>query len=313
MSEWTTATLGEIAKIITGPYGSQLHQSDYVEDGYPLIMPQNIGDRTLDYSKIAYISEKDAKRLSRYATKPNDIVYSRRGNIEKHAFITELGTYCGTGCFLVRFKTNDIEPLFMSFYLNLPKSKEWLKQNSVGSNMMNLNTDILKAIPISYPNKKTQLAIARFLNNIDRKIALNKAISAELDSTARMLYDYWFTQFDFPDENGKPYRASGGVMVWSEELKREIPKDWNVKPIKQCIVKISTGLNPRQNFILGRGSNRYVTIKNIENGHLDLNKCDFVDDEALIRIHARSDIKVGDILFTSIEPIGRLYLINETP
>lgn len=187
-------------------------------------------------------------------------------------------------------------------------------QKSIGGSIQdNINIDYLENLDFKIPDKKTQDNIAKVLSALDRKIALNNAIHFELEKVERTLYDYWFTQFDFPDENGKPYRTSGGAMVWSEELKREIPKGWNVKPIKQCVVKISTGLNPRQNFVLGRGSNRYVTIKNIENGHLDFSKCDFVDDKALAKIHARSDIEVGDILFTSIEPIGRLYLINEPP
>ena len=68
------------------------------------------------------------------------------------------------------------------------------------------------------------------------------------------MYDYWFTQFDFPDENGKLYRASGGAMVWNEQLKCDIPHDWSIGTVSDCVAKISTGLNPRDNFVLGNGS-----------------------------------------------------------
>ena len=92
--------LGEVADIITGPFGSMLHKSDYRETGTPVIMPQDIGNRTLSLESIARIGQQDAERLSRYATVENDIVYARRGDVEKHAFINadEAGALCGTGC-----------------------------------------------------------------------------------------------------------------------------------------------------------------------------------------------------------------------
>ena len=93
-----STTLGEIADIITGPFGSQLHMSDYVDEGIAVIMPQNIGDRIILEDKIARISKSDYKRLKKYQTQKEDIVYSRRGDVEKHAFINGDKPYlCGTG------------------------------------------------------------------------------------------------------------------------------------------------------------------------------------------------------------------------
>lgn len=128
------------------------------------------------------------------------------------------------------------------------------------------------------------------------------------------MYDYWFTQFDFPDENGKPYRSSGGVMVWNEQLKREIPQNWIVGTVSDCVEKISTGLNPRDNFVLGNGAIRYITVKNLTaTGSLDFSGCDTIDGDARTIVHRRSDIRVGDILFASIAPLGRCYLIQQAP
>ena len=81
---------------------------------------------------------------------------------------------------------------------------------------------------------------------------------------AKLLYDYWFVQFDFPDENGKPYKSSGGKMVWNEELKREIPAGWDVSSFEDCVSSVNTGLNPRDNFKLNIGGKiRYLTVKNL--------------------------------------------------
>jgi type I restriction enzyme S subunit len=181
MSNWTQATLNTVTeKIITGPFGSQLHQSDYVDEGIPVIMPQNIGDRIINMDNIAFVFPEDANRLKRYAVLENDIVYSRRGDIEKHAFITKVtaSALCGTGCFLVRANKEKINPCFLSLYLSRPESKKWLVQHAVGSNMPNLNTDILANIPISYPEKKEQKIISEFLNSIYEMININNTINA---------------------------------------------------------------------------------------------------------------------------------------
>lgn len=128
------------------------------------------------------------------------------------------------------------------------------------------------------------------------------------------MYDYWFTQFDFPDENGKPYRSSGGAMVWNEQLKCTIPHKWIVGAVSDCVEKISTGLNPRDNFVLGNGSIRYITVKNLTTtGSLDFSGCDMIDEEARAIVHRRSDIGEGDILFASIAPLGRCFLIQQEP
>ena len=251
MSKWVTAKLGDVSTIITGPFGSQLHQSDYVSKGIPIVMPQNIADRKINYDSINYISEEDAQRLKRYTTQTNDILYARRGDVEKHAFITEResGVYCGTGCLRVRITSENIEPLFLSFFLNSEETKRWLVTHAVGSNMPNLNTDILANVPISYPTLDMQKEIANTLNYFDQKISVNKKINDNLEQQAKLLYDYWFTQFDFPNEKGEPYRTSGGKMVWSEVLKRDVPAQWKVVSFLEVVSWESNSQPPKSEFI----------------------------------------------------------------
>ena len=114
----------------------------------------------------------------------------------------------------------------------------------------------------------------------------------------KTLYDFWFLQFEFPNEEGKPYKSSGGKMVWNEELKREIPEGWEVDTVKKCICHINTGLNPRDNFKLGNGHIKYITVKNLTiNGTIDFSGCDQIDEDARKIVHKRSDVSKGDILF----------------
>lgn len=309
-------TLGDISNIITGPFGSQLHQSDYVPVGIACIMPQNIGNRTLNKDGIARITKKDAERLNRYIIRVDDIVYARRGDVEKHAYISseDDGALCGTGCMRVRVDSEKAYPLYVSFYLNRPESKRWISQHAVGSNMPNLNTEILNNVPIELPTMAEQKIISHFLENIDRKIQLNAQICSELEAMAKTLYDYWFVQFDFPDKSGRPYRSAGGEMVWNEQLKREIPRGWIVQSLSHGISGINTGLNPRDNFVLGDGDIQYLTVKNLTtSGTIDFSGCDTVNESTRNIIHARSDISIGDILFASIAPLGRCYLIQSEP
>ena len=316
MSKRKLSKLGDISEIITGPFGSMLHQSDYVSAGTPVIMPQDIGNRTLNKSAIAHIGIDDAKRLSRYQVEENDIVYARRGDVEKHAFISidDVGALCGTGCMRIRVDTKKASPVYVSFYLNCPESKRWISQHAVGSNMPNLNTQILSDVPIVLPTLDEQLRITSVLNCIDKQIQINANACIELETMAKMLYDYWFTQFDFPNAEGKPYRSSGGEMVWNAQLKREIPKGWKVDSLSHAISSINTGLNPRDNFVLGNGDIQYLTVKNLTtSGTIDFSGCDTVDEQAREIIHKRSDISVGDVLFASIAPLGRCYLIQSAP
>ena len=129
---------------------------------------------------------------------------------------------------------------------------------------------------------------------------------------AKTIYDYWFVQFDFPDENDKPYKSSGGKMVNANG--HIIPEGWTFCKVKDIISNICTGLNPRDNFKLGTGAIKYITVKNLTtNGTLDFTGCDTIDEFARAIVHNRSNIQIGDILFASIAPLGRCYLIQSEP
>ena len=207
-----------------------------------------------------------------------------------------------------------IDIRYIYYWMLLAGKKNLLKNYFTGSTIKHLPGDKLKEILIDVPNYKTQTQVADILTSIDSLIKLNQKINDNLQQQLKLLYDYWFTQFDFPDENGKPYRSSGGTMVWNEQLKCTIPHKWIVGAVSDCVEKISTGLNPRDNFVLGNGSIRYITVKNLTTtGSLDFSGCDMIDKEARAIVHRRSDIGEGDILFASIAPLGRCFLIQQEP
>ena len=133
---------------------------------------------------------------------------------------------------------NDEKTVINSFLYYFYQTNPWIK--TTGSTINRLYNNDIKNLEISFPDLIKQQSIAAVLSALDKKIALNKQINARLEDMAKTLYDYWFVQFDFPDANGKPYKSSGGDMVFDETLKREIPKGW--KPFKLSeLVNLSTG------------------------------------------------------------------------
>ena len=197
MSEWKEYKLGEIADVQTGPFGSQLHQSDYVDVGIPSIMPVNIGERmNISTEKIVYITEKDAMRLSRYRVQNGDIVYSRRGDVEKCAYINESeeGWLCGTGCLRIRIDSAHADSKFVAYYLSTEDMKSWISNNAVGTTMPNLNSSILQQVPLSLPSLEEQKRIASILCSLDDKIDLLNRENATLEAMAETLFRQWFIE-----------------------------------------------------------------------------------------------------------------------
>lgn len=184
--------------IQTGPFGSQLHAADYVPVGIPSIMPQNIGDNRLHEKGISRITSEDAKRLSRYLVRTGDIVYSRRGDVERRALVRprENGWLCGTGCLRVRLGETGAHPLFVSYYLGHPSVREWIVRHAHGATMPNLNTSILGACPFLEPPINEQRAIAHILGTLDDKIELNRKQNETLEAMARALFKAWFVDFE---------------------------------------------------------------------------------------------------------------------
>lgn len=153
-------------------------------------------------------------------------------------------TVLGYHCALITPNPEMLDGRYLNAYLNSSLAKEYFANNASGSGMRySLPVDAIKNILLYLPSIEVQREIGKIFSDIDRKIALNREINRNLEAMARQLYDYWFVQFDFPDENGKPYKSSGGKMAWDEKLKRDIPEDWKSNKISE-IAKTYSGGTP---------------------------------------------------------------------
>lgn len=159
-----------------------------------------------------------------------------------------------------------VNPSFSTYYIFAYLSQLNLKHLDSGSTLPSMTKTAYNNIKIVLPNLTTQKSIAHILSTLDQKIAINNQINAQLEQMAKTLYDYWFVQFDFPDENGKPYKSSGGEMVYNETLKREIPKGWEVKGLGEVEPNIITGKTPStQNEEFFNGNIPFIKISDIRN------------------------------------------------
>jgi len=241
--DWDVLPLGEVCErgggnVQTGPFGSQLHKSDYVTVGIPSIMPVNIGDNRVISDGIARITPEDAERLSRYRVRAGDIVCSRRGDVERRALIrqAEDGWLCGTGSLRVRVGEGVANPIYASYYLGHPAVRGWIVRHAIGATMPNLNTSILSALPFVLPPLPEQEAIARILGALDDKIELNRRMNETLEATARAIFKSWFVDFD-PVPAKAEGRAPPGLdpataALFPDRLVDseigEIPQGWSV-------------------------------------------------------------------------------------
>lgn len=126
-------------------------------------------------------------------------------------------------------------PMFAYYLISSETVKKQLSAAAQQTKIRHTSPDKIKDCVVWIPDLKEQKHIASILSDLDKKIALNRAINQNLEALAKQLYDYWFVQFEFPNEEGKPYRSSGGLIVWNEKLKREIPEGWKVLPLFDAV------------------------------------------------------------------------------
>ena len=221
-----------------GEYGIAAPAEPFSESKYRYL-------RITDISDNGTLLSDDPKSVScpgceKCILQENDIVFARTGNSTGRAFFYEpkYGELVYAG-FLIKFHLDDtkVTPKYMKYYTISQTYRNWVNNGPTGSTRGNMSEGDFADMPVFLPSRKQQDAIVNLFSPFDEKIDNNNAIAAELEGMAKDLYDYWFVQFDFPDENGKPYKSSGGKMVWNEELKREIPEGWeatNIGAITIC-------------------------------------------------------------------------------
>jgi type I restriction enzyme S subunit len=239
---WTSCTVQDLlkrgeAELKTGPFGTQLHASDYVKEGTPVINVRNIGLGNIIQDKLEFISEKTVLRLRSHLLEQGDIVFGRKGAVDRHTYIQKQNSrwFQGSDCLRLRLKSPSIDPKFISFCLLSETHKRWMtNQCSHGSTMASLNQEIVSRIPLYLPPLTTQRKITAILSAYDDLIKNNTRRIAILDEMAQSLYREWFVHFRFPGHEKKRLVESELGLI---------PEGWEVKTIGE-VVEILGGGTP---------------------------------------------------------------------
>lgn len=202
---WKMTTLGQVADVQTGPFGSQLHNDDYVVVGTPIITVENLVDNKIVFTdKTPKVTDRDKLRLKKYSLKEGDIVFSRVGSVDRCAYVSKRENDWLFSGRLLRVRPDDtLSNSFVFYWMSQKIIKEFVRKIAVGATMPSINTSLLSSVPVAYPPLTEQHAIAAVLASLDYKIELLREQNKTLEATAQAIFKEWFVNFNFPGATDK--------------------------------------------------------------------------------------------------------------
>lgn len=232
-NKWKYNKLSSLCtKIGDGLHGTPEY---YSGTGYFFINGNNLERGKIEITKnTKTISETEYKK-NYIALSDKSLLLGINGSIGNMAFYNNEKVILGKSAAYLNFKTNI--NIFYYYYFQLKNIQKYFYDVATGSIIKNLSLQSIQDFSVPVPEETEWKNIISALSSLDSKIELNNRINTELEQMAKTLYDYWFVQFDFPNNEGKPYKTSGGKMVWVEELKRDIPEGWKVKEMNKILTK----------------------------------------------------------------------------
>ncbi|WP_419926635.1 restriction endonuclease subunit S [Candidatus Poriferisocius sp.] len=277
-------------EVRTGPFGTQLHKSDYIDDpaATPVVMPKDMSDGKIDSSAIARVDAEVVERLSSHMLRTGDIVLGRRGDIGRRAWTSEAeeGWLCGTGSMRISVNGSvNIRPRYLFYFLGLDQTIGWLKGHAVGATMSNLSAGVVQQLPVQYPSLALQDAIVEVLDSLNDLIENNRRRIEVLEEMARLLYREWFVYFRFPGHED--------VGLVDSDL-GPIPEGWEVGEFADLVAEVSETAAPEEIAVrtpvvgLEHFPRRSTTLQDWESAYDVGSRRKFFDE--------------GDILFGKIRP-----------
>lgn len=260
--DWDIKTVDDVKSknrhsIAMGPFGSNITKDNFVSEGIPVIRGINLGKFKFNEDKFVYLTEKKADKLKASNAFPKDIVITHRGTLGQVGIIPENSKYSRYVVSQSQMKlTCDekiVNPYFIFYFLKSKLGQYLLLMNTAQTGVPAIArpTSSLKEIKVMLPPISEQNLIVNFLKSLDSKIELNQHMNQTLEEIGRAIFKHWFVDFEFPDEQGRPYKSSGGEMVDSELGK--IPRGWELKPLDQVA-----------NFLNGLALQKYPPVNEVE-------------------------------------------------
>lgn len=232
---WPKVPITEVLSFIVDNRGKTVPTA---ETGFPLIATNCVLNERLYpvFDKIRFVSEDTLNNWFRAHLQPNDILFVNKGTPGRCCLVPNPVTFCAAQDMVgLRCDPDKIYYKYLLMALRAPSTQKFIANYHVGIAIPHFKKEDFSNLMIPLPKMEEQIILGDFYFSICEAIENNYSICSDLEAMAMLLYDYWFVQFDFPDEKGKPYKSSGGKMVWNEGLKRKIPVEWKVKPLGSII------------------------------------------------------------------------------
>ena len=284
--------------------------------GYPITRIETLSNDRFNRDRLGYADIENIEAYTDHILDNEDLIMS---HINSRPFLGRTVIYLKRGdekiihgMNVLRIKTNRelLNPFYAYYYFKTPhfrKAIDNIRTDAI--NQSSINTNNIKDITIHIPSITSQNSIVNVLRGIDKKIEINEEVNAELEAMAKQLYDYWFVQFDFPDENGKPYKSSGGKMVYNEILKREIPEGWGVQKLEEILSLLRDGThNPPKRVESGIP---LLTGTMFGNYFIDHSLATYITEVDYNNIHKQYKPQSGDIILTKIGTIGNVNFLRD--
>ena len=234
---WEKVKLGEISFCIQpGPFGSQLHNSDYAHEGTPIIMPKDMVDGHIRHTGLIRVPEEHVARLQRHQVCAGNLMVARKGDVRKCVYITENenGWLTGSDCLKVALNENVCFPKYIYYQLRSPYIGRWLEQISIGATMPSINTGLLSGIEMYLPSLEIQRRIADILSAYDDLIENNRKQIKLLEEAAQRLYKEWFVDLRFPGHE-------------HTKIMDGVPDGWEKSTVASVSSVLRRGISPRYN------------------------------------------------------------------
>lgn len=308
MTDYMT-TIGEISEIYDGP-----HQTpEKIENGPYFLSISSLENGRLNLSKSAFLSESDFQKWTKRVTpQKGDILFSYETRLGEAALMPEGVQAClGRRMGLLRPKKNKVISQYLLYAYLSPQFQQTIISNTIkGATVERIALNELSDFNIRIPDLESQQNIAAVLSALDSKIEINNRINTELEAMAKTLYDYWFVQFDFPNEDGKPYKTSGGKMVWNAELKREIPEGWDAGTVLDIAELLGGGTPQTKEPLYWNGTIPFFTPKDTENSFFVISTKENITELGLKNCSSKLYPK-GTIFITARGTVGNVNIASK--
>lgn len=305
--DWEVLTIDDVTDVVGGGTPSTKDLNNFGGD-IPWITPKDLSNFPFRYIQKGErnITQKGLENSSAKLLPRGTVLLTTRAPVGYVAIAdNEVTTNQG---FRSLIPKKNVSSEFLYYLLKL--NTEYLKSHASGTTFGELSGSTLKSLKFAFPKLSEQRAIASILSSLDDKVALNRSMNSTLEAIGRALFRRWFVDFEFPNEEGKPYRSSGGEMVYSEELDREIPKGWSITTLrelfpndKECVITGPFGSNLHASDYREDGI-PLILVKHVNRGRIIEDNLPLVGKHKLPELE-RYLLRNGDIIFTRVGAVGR--------